>query len=73
MSGGKNQGRNRFNSEHSFINFVPCPTMLGSFRPNLIVDQNPKPGIFTKMLQCVPKNKTYVLSFDGKELAPGLT
>ena len=66
--------RGEYKPELTAINFaVPSQSTVANFRSvGIDIPDEIPPGVINQALDMVPKQKSYVLSFDGKKLAPGL-
>lgn len=83
MSGEKSVGqiidgttsKGNYNPQKSSINFaVPSVSCINEFETASInIPREIPPGVIDSAVDFLPRNKSYILSVDGKKLAPGLT
>ena len=71
----KSSSRGQFDPQNTNINFaVPDIKTVNNYESHQIdIPKQIQPGLIEQVIDMKPKSKTYVLSFDGKKLAPGLT
>ena len=83
LSGMKSSGhvvtgecaKGSYSPQHSRINFaVPSRTVIAQYKPTQVhVPDEVPPGIIQDSVDMADTTKSYVLSMDGKKLAPGLS
>ena len=71
----KSSSKGRFDPQNTDINFaVPDIKTVNNFEyTDINIPKQTQPGLIVQAIDMKPKDNSYVLSVDGKKLAPGLT